>query len=220
MGVQQTEASRARRELEATRGRILAGAARVFAATATWPPTVDEIAQASGVARRTFYRHFASAEAVLLSLYDAVSDEVLTRVRAAAATPGEVGEKLRAGLLSLFEYYTVSGRLLRVLHAEALRPGSPLAPRRAALFEALQSILAGEIRAAQGRRVDPMVLAGVILAVEGLGGAFAAESADGRFDHARAARVTLRILGATLAPEGASPPPMPLAGETPLPPAP
>ncbi len=206
-------------DLDATRTKILRGASDLFSASFARYPTVDDIAQASGVARRTFYRYFTSTDAVLVALYDIVCVKVLERVRAAVAAHDDAWGKLRAGLLSFLDFHTEAGQLLRVLQAEALRPGSQLESRRAAQFDALQSILDVEVRESQGRRVDPMLLKGLLLAVEGLSNAFLAEAVEGKIDRPRAERVMLRIMGSTLALDGGPLPPMPLARETPPPPA-
>jgi AcrR family transcriptional regulator len=207
-------------DLDATRTKILRGASEIFNSSFARYPTVDDIAQAAGVARRTFYRYFASTDAVLEALYDIVCTKVLERVRAAVASQDDAWGKLRAGLLSFLDFHMETGQLLRVLQSEALRPGSKLEKRRAVQFEALQAILDQEIQAAQGRRVDPMVLKGLLLAMEGLSNAFLAEAVDGKIDRPRAERVMLRIMGATLALEGGPLPPMPLAPKPPSAPMP
>ncbi len=198
-------------DLDVTRTKILRGASELFGAALGRTPTVDEIAQTSGVARRTFYRYFAGSDAVLLALYDLACTKVLERVRAGVGSHDDAWGKLRAALLSFLDFHTEAGQLLRVLQAEAVRPGSLLESRRAAQFATIQDILDQEIWASQGRRVDPMLLKGLLLAVEGLSNAFLAEAVDGRIDRDRAERVMLRIMEATLTIEGGPLPPMPLA---------
>ena len=104
----------------------------------------------------------------------------------------------------------------RVLVVDAATPAPGTTPyERARILE----ILDVEVRESQGRRVDPMVLKGLLLAVEGLSNAFLAEAVEGKIDRPRAERVMLRIMGSTLALDGGPLPPMPLARETPPPPA-
>lgn len=201
-------------ELDLTRHKILKGASEVFARRGAKEPTVDEIVRASSVARRTFYRSFRNTDEVLLALYEVACAKVIERIRRAVAERDDTWGKLEAGIWSYLEFHSEAGQLLRVLQAEAMRPNSPLERRREDQLDEIAAIFEREISAAQGRRIDPMVLRGVLLAVEGLSIAFLARANEiGEIDKKRARKVMLRIMGATLAPDGIPGPPMPLAKE-------
>lgn len=198
-------------ELNLTRGKILKGAAEVFASTVPAEATIDDLVLASGVARRTFYRFFRNADEVLLALYEIACAKVIARINAAVAAEDDGWGKLRAGVMSFLDFHAEAGQLLRVLQGEAMRPGSALERRRSQQFDAIAAIFDAEIQVAQGRRVDPVVLRGLLLAVEGLSNHYLLLAGEGPIDRAHAERVILRIVGATLAIEGGPLPPMPLA---------
>nr|WP_174856247.1 MULTISPECIES: TetR family transcriptional regulator [Streptomyces] len=69
------------------RRRLAAAAMELFATKGYEATTVDEIAAAAGVARRTFFRHFRSKEEAIFPDHD----DTLERAKAVldAATPGE-----------------------------------------------------------------------------------------------------------------------------------
>jgi AcrR family transcriptional regulator len=199
-------------ELDLTRHRILKGASEVFAKRGGRDPTVDELVKAGGVARRTFYRAFRNSDEVLLALYEIACAKVIERVHRAIAEHDDAWGKLEAGLWSFLDFHTEAGQLLRVLQAEAMRPSSPLERRREDQLDTIAAIFDREIQLSQGRRIDPLVLRGLLLAIEGLSNVFLMRaSAGGEIDKKRARKVMLRIIGATLAPDGVPGPPMPLA---------
>lgn len=199
-------------DLDLTRHKILKGASEVFSKRGAKDPTVDEIVKASGVARRTFYRSFHNTDEVLLALYEVACAKVIERIRCVVAEHDDAWGKLEAGIWSFLEFHSEAGQLLRVLQAEAMRPSSPLERRREDQLDEIAAIFDREIEASQNRRIDPMVLRGLLLAVEGLSNAFLARTLpSGEIDKKRARKVMLRIMGATLAPDGIPGPPMPLA---------
>jgi AcrR family transcriptional regulator len=66
-----------RRKRELVRGEISRVAWDLFAAEGYEATTVDEIARAVGVSRRTFFRYFASKEHVLVETSDSLAEELL-----------------------------------------------------------------------------------------------------------------------------------------------
>lgn len=199
-------------DLDLTRHKILKGASEVFARRGAKAPTVDEIVKASGVARRTFYRSFRNTDEVLLALYEVACAKVIERIRRVVSEHDDAWGKLEAGIWSFLEFHSEAGQLLRVLQAEAMRPSSPLERRREDQLDEIAAIFEREIELSQRRRIDPMVLRGLLLCVEGLSNAFLARAQPGgEIDKKRARKVMLRILGSTLAPDGIAGPPMPLA---------
>jgi hypothetical protein len=148
---------------------------------------------------------------VLSALYDIVSAKILERLRAAVTAHQGAVEKMRAALSAFLDFHFETGALLRVLQSEATRPGSFLETRRAAQFEAIQNLFDLEIRASQNRTVDPMIVLGIMYAIEGLSTAFLVEAVDGKFDRERAERVMMRIICTTLSADENVLPKMPLA---------
>ena len=198
-------------DLNLTRRKVLKGAAEVFAAKGASETTISDIVRASGVARRTFYRLFKNADEVLAALYEIACAKVLERIHAEVAAHDDAWGKLRAAVLSFLDFHAEAGQLLRVLQGEAMRPGSALERRRFDQFDAIAAIFDREIRQSQDRRVDPMVLRGLLLAMEGLSNQYLAMAGSGGIDRKHAEKVMLRIVGATLAIDGGPLPPMPLA---------
>ncbi len=62
------------------RGEISRVAWDLFAAEGYEATTVDEIARAAGVSRRTFFRYFASKENVLVETSDALAEDLLAAI--------------------------------------------------------------------------------------------------------------------------------------------
>src|SRR3712207_5907614 len=87
---------------EGTRGRLQEAAAGLFAARGYGATTTEQIAGATGVTQRTFFRQFRDKEEVLFA-----EEEVLLGARrtGASAVPGEAAPAavLRAALRSLAE---------------------------------------------------------------------------------------------------------------------
>jgi AcrR family transcriptional regulator len=65
------------RKRDLVRGEISRVAWDLFAASGYEATTVDEIARAAGVSRRTFFRYFASKEDVLVETSDALVEDLL-----------------------------------------------------------------------------------------------------------------------------------------------
>ena len=165
--------------LEATTPRPRRDARRSSAASELFGgsvryPTVDDIAQASESRRRTFYRYFTSTDAVPVA--PTTSSVWCPSALRAAVTSQTSGASCARAVVPRLPHRGGSSR-------GCCRPRrcarSQLESRRAAQFDALQSILDVEIRESQGRRVDPMVQ-GLLLAVEGL--QRLAEAVEGKID--------------------------------------
>lgn len=67
------------RRLE-VRTRVLEAAYRLFAQGGFTATTMDDIASASGVPRRTLFRHFGTKEQVALAYQDTILDELVARL--------------------------------------------------------------------------------------------------------------------------------------------
>ena len=66
---------------EATRGRLLEASLVVFGRKGVHETRVDDICDAAGVARATFYRHFDGKAEVFAALHSAMSEEILRTAR-------------------------------------------------------------------------------------------------------------------------------------------
>lgn len=81
-----------------TRDLILDAAERLIGALGYSKTTMDDVAKAAGVGKRTIYVHFPTKEEVVLSTIDRIVDRLLGRLRAHAAAPGPAAGRLRAML--------------------------------------------------------------------------------------------------------------------------
>jgi len=149
------------------KNRLLQVAAQVFGERGLRDATIDDLIAAAGVSRRTFYQYFTSKEQLLVELFT-VSCDLLLRalrdeIRRASGT-----ERIRRCVEVYLAFRRRAGPIMHELEAEALRPGSPLATLRRQLLDAASIELAGGIRDAAGRTADPLVVHGVLVALEGI----------------------------------------------------
>ena len=103
------------RKRERTREAVADTALRLFAARGFDQVTVEEIAAASEVSPRTFFRYFATKEDTLFSESDAGREALL---RALADQPGEASavDALQSAMGALAAYYADMGERLRLRH--------------------------------------------------------------------------------------------------------
>lgn len=172
-------------------GRILAAAAVVFAAHGIAEPTVERILQEAGVSRRTFYKHFANKEDVVVALHRALSDRFLAMTRMAAEEAPTPEERIER-TVELFLLAAVrGGQLFRVLQTEAMRQGSRLAPRRQEVFSSIVAIHREAIARSEGAAPDPLFVHGVVAGVEAM---LHRVAADGPLDDHALARARVEML--------------------------
>jgi TetR/AcrR family fatty acid metabolism transcriptional regulator len=79
----------------AKRDRILQAAERVFASKGFYGAKVSDIAGVAGVADGTIYLYFKSKDDLLISLFEAQMDRVLSELRSAVGEGVDATEKLR-----------------------------------------------------------------------------------------------------------------------------
>lgn len=206
-------AARSGKRLDAysLRSRIVGKAAGVFEKRGAADTTVEDILQAAGVSRRTFYRFFQSKEDVLDALHETGCNMLIGAARQLAALPGPPEERLKRALEAYLDYHvTVGTNVMHVVQGESMRAGSKLGPRRRAFLDTMASLLGEGMEQAAGVRVDPLLLRSLLVAIEGVSLMLHAESEDGTFELERAKRVMMRIVFATIAaPADGLVPPLP-----------
>jgi AcrR family transcriptional regulator len=147
-------------------GGIVGAAARVFARLGFAATRVEDILEAAGVARRTFYKYFSSKEDVLAAVYDLATGELIKALRSAPlGTPLEV---VGHGLDIYLDYHVENAALLKVLVEQAIRSDSSLAEARRRFRREVVTILDDVVRASSGEAHDPMLYLALISALEGL----------------------------------------------------
>jgi AcrR family transcriptional regulator len=151
------------------RSAILAAASRVFAREGISATRVEDILLEAGVARRTFYKYFASKEEVLATLHEMWTGELLEAIEMAQAQqPDEPLAGIRAGIDIFLGFHSAGPRALRELMELAMRSDSLLAERRAWFRGEVVRILDAAIFALDGRRLDSYVHYGLLSALEGI----------------------------------------------------
>ncbi|HUR55752.1 MAG TPA: TetR/AcrR family transcriptional regulator [Gemmataceae bacterium] len=134
-----------------TRDRILDAAERLLGSLGYTKTTMDDVARAAGVGKRTIYVHFPTKEEVILCTIDRIVDRLVERLRACAAEPGAASARLRAMLVErvLFRFDSVRdySHGLDELFA-SLRPA--YLARRDRYFKAEAGLFAEVLLAGQG----------------------------------------------------------------------
>ncbi len=181
------------------RSQLLMGASRAFGANGFADTSVEDVLQAAGVSRRTFYRFFRNKEELFDELAEAAAMMFLQLIQSAAALGKTPLDKLANCVEVYLRAPETAGPIFRVLQVESARPGSRHAARRQVIIDNLIALLADGIRAEQGRDVEPLLLRGLIGAVETIS-LHVHETAPGDEQTIqRAKAATLEIMAKTLA---------------------
>lgn len=177
-------------EMLSPRGQILLGAAAAFGARGHADTTVEHILAEAGVSRRTFYRFFKNKEDVFEQLFESAAIMFIQAIRNAAAAGGTPEQMLSRCIDAYLGLPQAAGPLFHVFQVEVNRPGSLLHARRERVIGELIAMLDSGFRAVHGRGADPLVLRGLIAALEKI--------ATSTTDTARAKAAMMHILRTTL----------------------
>jgi len=88
---------------EASREAITGAAQRLFAEYGFAAVTVDQIAQAAGLAKGAVYHHFPSKEAIFEAVFERTSSALQQEVRSVAAASSDRLKAIAAGARAYFE---------------------------------------------------------------------------------------------------------------------
>ncbi len=181
------------------RSMVLRGAALALSSKGARMTSVEDILEASGVSRKTFYRFFASKDDVMFALYEAGTEALLAACRAALAHSQDPMERLERCIDAHLGNVRVFSRLIFVLGGEAQHHESPLHARRMWLHEELCALVS---QGAPGPEQDVWAVRGLILALEGLVRFALQQGDEGRSvseqSFARVREAMLRLGGAQL----------------------
>jgi len=161
----------ARRKSDEKRRRILEAAVRVFARKGYHGAKVAEVARRAGVADGTIYLYFRNKEDILVSLFDEVMAEHVTRAR--AQVPRAVGAAAKLRVIAEHHLRLFSGNEdLAVVFQVELRQSTRFLERFTAswlqdYFALLGEVLAegqrrGEIRPELNRKLATKALFGIL----------------------------------------------------------
>lgn len=185
----------------AARAMILEGAARAFAERGFRATSVEDVLAAAGVARRTFYRLYGSKEDVALALYQFGTELLLDACRGAVGEERDPQRQLERCIDVHLANAQQFGRLIFVLGGEAQHHESALHVRRMQVHDELTAVL---VTGARERDVDldPLLVRGLVFALEGLTRLVLAEGDEGRrideADLERVRRASLQLARAAL----------------------
>jgi AcrR family transcriptional regulator len=131
------------RELVAAsqRARLLEAVGRVVADRGYGGATIDEIVRRAGVSKMTFYEHFRDKEECFVEAYDAASQELLERVRAAYSGTDGWLERTRAGVRAYLHWIAGDPALARAFLIEVAAAGPRAAARREHLRDRYAELL-------------------------------------------------------------------------------
>ena len=142
-----------------TRARLFAAASELFAARGYHGTTVDAIAKRAGVAKGTFFVHFATKDAVITELVR-IQTRMAKKARAAALPQGPIAA-LRATVLMLGEQAGFSREVSRAVLSATL-DNTVVAGDADALFGEVFDGMIADARAAVGK--DGELLARALMA--------------------------------------------------------
>ncbi len=180
------------------RSEILIGAAQAFGDKGYADASVQDVLKAANVSRRTFYRFFRSKEHLLEELADAASMLFLENIRVARSLGKTPEDKLANCVEVYLRAPQNAGPIFHVLLAETSRPGSPLAPKRRGVIDALIGMLSDGVKEYQDRELDPLILRGLVAAMESISLYVFTETEGGEPDIERAKAAMLHLVFSAL----------------------
>jgi AcrR family transcriptional regulator len=110
-------------EAPPVRDRILAAMARLAAEKGYAAVTIDDLARAARISKRTFYDHFADKEECFLAAYEAAADHVYGMVLGAAHAGLPWRERLDAVITTYLKAMAARPEMTRVFYVEIQAAG-------------------------------------------------------------------------------------------------
>jgi AcrR family transcriptional regulator len=147
------EVGRRERKKQHTRDELIAAAARLFAERGFDETTTADIAEAADVSQRTFFRHFASKEAVLYGDEEAIAAAFGQAILARPAKEAPI-TAVAAALRTLAESYVGAPQRTLLQAQLAARYPSVSAYSRAVVQRGLERTIIDAV--AQRMQVDPL----------------------------------------------------------------
>jgi len=171
---------------EFRRDTILAAALRVIARKGAQGATMQQIADAAGIAKGTIYLYFDSREALIERAGDRAFGELLARLQGVLDADGPLPERLRELFLALFSFFDENREFLRV-HMEVkygevdagvdARHGRRSRPLYQQYLALLERFLARAIERGEAKAVDAGRLAAFL--AEGMSAVLLKRLGDG-----------------------------------------
>ncbi len=180
-------------EAQHAHGDVLAAALRVFEQQGVASTRVEDILEAAGIARRTFYRYFKNKDDVLVALYGMAMGEILEAIQDVREHGSQPLLGIHRAIDVYLDYHTKNAATLRVLLGQAVRSDSPLYAMRRSFRSALVTILA-DVARKRRKDIDPLVFIAIVSALEGVSLELLEASSRARKHDIGAARQTAHAL--------------------------
>jgi len=150
-----------------TAKRILTGAAKAFGEHGLKATTVQDILNAAGVSRRTFYLHFRNIEAVLDALYADSATRLLDTLKRALQKSTTTAEALENTVRAYLNFQREGGERLNLLQVEAMHADSIFAGRRQRTLDLLVNLISRATEVERGIIVDKLYVRACLMGIEG-----------------------------------------------------
>lgn len=148
MATEPTTSPLRQRTRRAVRAELIDAAQDLFVAQGYEGTTVDQIAAAVGMSRRSFFRYFASKDDLVLGKYDAMADQLADALRARPADES-LWSSLRRVFDGVVDYATDTAKAQRMAAMERIvRDGDAL---RASYLQRLDAIQGALVEVARER---------------------------------------------------------------------
>lgn len=195
----------ARRDLQPTQGgvderreEILGAAARLFSAGGYHATTVDDVAEAAGVAKGTVYWYFRSKKALFLAVLRAVSETYRAELaRAAVGIPSPLG-RLEAALRATFALTAERPEVHHLYFQRVVDADEGFASERERVHESLREdlrdLLAEAVRAGELPDADLETLVRMVMGAAEAATGVAASGSSGKDVHETAVRFIMEGL--------------------------
>ncbi len=193
------------------RNQIIRGAMDAFGRRGYAGTSVEDILDASGVSRRTFYRFFKNKDELYGLIFDRSVEILLGSVREAIDEFDEPFAKVEAGLEAYLRVNALAGPLARTLLTEQFRPDSPFFKRRQKAIDQFRKMIEAEVQMSDRGQPDPLLMGGLIAALDYVTAQIAIAADDDEWDIDRGKAVMMRMVAASLAQPGDPIPDLPLA---------
>lgn len=191
--------------------QIVRGAMVAFGRDGYEGTTVESILEQAGVSRRTFYKFFRNKDELFAQVFDRAVEVLTNAVREAVAHKNDPVAKVYAGIEAYLSVMALAGSLARTLVAEQPAGDFSFSARRNAALQEFRQIIEKEFSAVHDTSIDPLLMDGLLAALDRVSVQIAVQSGSGQWDIERGKRVMVRIVGAALARTGEELPPLPIA---------
>lgn len=180
------------------RALIVAAAGVVYARHGYAGSTVEQILQASGVSRPTFYRHFRDRREVLDIVIAQINDALRDIVAEMTIKANSLEEAIAAAIDAYFAWGKRIGPLVGPIYREIDDPVSPASEHRQRILAELSQLL-DRLMASLGRaRFQPMVYDTLLHVIEYVGHQAFWPKPESPRQVARRKKLIARIMTATL----------------------